>query len=122
MSRSNNELKKRAYSFLVPIFFLSLFLACVVISVGNDMFAFFKPEHEAVIEISSPISLREMSRALEDNGIISNPTVFSMYVRSKDAEDDITSFIGRVELRSDMSYRELLLVFASTSNKYRQSE
>ena len=114
MSRTNNELKKRAYSFLVPIFFLSLFLASVIISVGNDMFAFFRPEHQAVIEISSPLSLGEMSRVLEDNRIISNPTVFSVYVRARGAEEKLTSFTGRVELRSDMSYRELLQIFSST--------
>ena len=113
MSRSNNTIKKRAYSFLLPIFFLSLFLACLIISVGNDMFAFFKPQKEAVIEITSPCSLKEISHIIEENGIISNPLIFSLYVKNRGAEDKISSFTGRVELNSNMSYRELIQVFSN---------
>ena len=112
MKKTNNTIKKRAYSFLIPIFFLSPFLACLIISVGNDMFAFFKPQKEAVIEITSPCSLAEISRIIEENDIISNPFIFSLYVKSKGAEDKITSFTGRIELSSDMSYRELIQAFS----------
>ena len=117
MEKENTTIKKRAYSFLIPIFFLSLFLACLIISIGNDMFAFFKPKAEAVIEINSHCSLKELSHILEENDIISNPLVFSLYVKNNGAEDRVTEFTGRIELTSDMSYRELVQCFADKTQQ-----
>ncbi|MBE6597019.1 MAG: endolytic transglycosylase MltG [Ruminococcaceae bacterium] len=102
---------RRASSIILPLFFLSVLISALIVSVANDMYAFVKPQREITLEISESMELSEISDILADNGIISNPTVFSIYVLSKDAEERISEFSGTLSLNSSMSYREILRSF-----------
>ena len=46
---------------------------------------------------------------LEECGVIANPHVFTLYVRSKDKTELLEAFVGNAELDRSMSYREILL-------------
>ncbi len=103
---------RRACSVIIPLCFLSILLAAAIISVGNDMYAFVKPDSEVNLHLENSSSVDSVARELENNGIINNPTLFSLYVKSKDGEDKITNFSGDIKLNSNMSYREILRAFS----------
>ncbi len=102
---------KRAFGFVVPICVCSLFLAAAVISLTNDMYAFVKPEGEVTLTISSALDTREFAKLLADEGVLKNPFVFELYLRSKGKTAEIPYLRGEWTLRSDMSYRDILLEF-----------
>ena len=116
ISLTNAQRIKRACSVIIPLCFLSVFIALLVISCANDIYAFVKPQAEANVYFKRDDTLNTKAKQLEDGGIINNPALFSMYVRSKNAEDKVSSFEGNVLLDSSMSYREILKVFSETKN------
>lgn len=87
-------------------------LAALFIAVANDIYAFVKPNKSVEIQTDSPMSLAELSRLLNSNGIISNPLVFRAYVIFKDKESVAEAFLGSAVLNSNMSYREILLALS----------
>ncbi len=100
---------RRALGIVVPLFLLSVLLACIIISVANDMYAFVKPDKAATLTVPSPITDKQLSHMLKDIGIIKNDFVFYLYLRSKGKSDDISLLLGEWTLNSNMSYREILL-------------
>ncbi|MBQ8140510.1 MAG: hypothetical protein IJ038_02305 [Clostridia bacterium] len=102
----------RACSVIIPLCFLSLFLAAAIISVTNDMYAFVKPDETVNVNFPSSSSLYSRAKELERYGVINNPAVFSLYVRSKNYEERVCGFSGELSLNSSMSYREILLAFS----------
>ncbi len=112
--RSDERRIRRASAIILPLFFLSILIAAMIISVANDMYAFVKPERDIILEITEEYELRDISRLLADNGVISNPTVFSIYVISKNARERVSDFSGTLSLNSNMSYREILRSFKKT--------
>ena len=98
---------------------ISIFAASFILSVANDVYAFFTASGEITLQLESPIPLDQFSAMLEDNGIISNPHIFALYVRSKNKADIISSFHGTVRLDLLMSYRDILLAIdSSMKNNY----
>ena len=108
---ANNSLisPRRALGVLIPLFLVSALLACALISVANDTYAFVKPDRAATLSISSPVSARELCRTLRQNGVIENDAVFYLYIKSKGKSDDVSLLLGEWTLNSNMSYREILL-------------
>ncbi|MBQ7384708.1 MAG: hypothetical protein IJV72_07975 [Clostridia bacterium] len=103
---------RRIASAIIPLFFLSLFLAAFIISAANDMYAFVKPEGSVKLRMSGDESLFSVSQRLEEAGVIGNPLVFSIYTMTRGAGDKISGFEGDIELDSSMSYREILRAFS----------
>ena len=109
----NNKIDKKAVRRIFSVIFVmaltAAFFACLLISVTNDMYAFIKTDGEVVLTVSTPLSVSEFSRLLHDNDIISNPHIFSLYIKSKNKTEVVESFSGEALLDRSMSYREILL-------------
>ena len=106
------RIRRYAYRTVTVIALFALAVAGLTVSVANDMYAFVKSAREVTLTVDAPMALEELSERLEREGIVANPTVFSLYVKAKGRGERMESFSGEVTLRSDMSYREILLAFA----------
>ena len=112
-NRQNNKTKtsgvvRRSFAKILPICLLSLFISGFILSVANDMYAFLKDDEEVVLHIEQPSSLGEFAKILGQKRVVKNPTVFFLYVKSKNKTDTVESFVGELTLNSKMSYREIL--------------
>ncbi len=108
-SFSDKKAVRRVFGVIFVMALTAAFFACLLISVANDIYAFIKSEGEIVLTVSSPLGISDFSKLLHDNSIISNPTIFSLYLKSKDKTEFIESFVGDVKLDRSMSYREILI-------------
>lgn len=106
----NRKRLKSAFSKALTLCLLSLFLAGGFIAVVNDVYAFVKRDSVINVNIPAGSSLSEISALLGREGVIENPFVFSLYVRSKNKTELCESMAGEVEFNSSMSYREILEV------------
>ncbi len=91
---------------------IALLIALLLISIVNDMYAFVKPQGEVMLSVEAPTSLYRLAKQLQKNGVIKNPTFFSVFIISKGREQRLEAFVGELELRQDMSYREIMLAFS----------
>lgn len=98
-----------ALSRVIPLCCCALFLAAAIISVTNDMYAFVKADEEVTVTVSSRLDLNGLSKRLSDVGIVKNPFVFSLYLRSKGVDERIQELNGQWILNKNMSYREIML-------------
>ena len=108
-SFSDKKAVRRIFSSIFVMALTAAFFACLLISVTNDIYAFINTDGEVILNVSSPLPLEDISRLLNDNGIISNPHIFSLYVKSKNKSDIIEDFTGEAKLDRSMSYREILI-------------
>ncbi len=104
----DSDLLRRAFRKILTIALLALFTAALLLSVINDMYAFFKPQRDVPFTLDEPCTLPKFSRLLEENGVLLNPHVFSLYVRAKDRVALVEEWTGSLVLDSSMSYREIL--------------
>ena len=114
---TNAQRIRRACSVIIPLCFLSLFIALFIASAANDIYAFVKPKKTASVEFSGADSVYGVARELEAAEIINDPLVFTAYVRSKKLEERVLSVEGSLTLDSSMSYREILKVFSKNQKK-----
>lgn len=106
---------RRAVGLTVSLFFLGVLLAGVILSVGNDMYAFVKGDASCLLTVEEPMTLREMAKRLQREGIVENPAIFASYVKSRGREETVSGFRGEVTLSARMSYREILLQFSAAA-------
>lgn len=106
---------RRVFRKVAVVSLLAFFLAALLISVANDLYAFVKPDNPVTFTLSEPCSLDSLSRQLAENGVIENPYIFSHYAAMKGKQDTLEAFRGTVSLNSSMSYREILLAFSGKS-------
>ena len=109
-----NAHARRIAGVIVPLFFFSILLSGALLSAANDMYAFVKPHTPCTLSVESPLPLKELADRLQEAGVLENPYVFSLYVRTKGKEERAESFVGDLSLSSDMSYREILLALAKS--------
>ena len=110
--RNEKKIRRYAYATVTVITLLALLLAALLVSVANDMYAFVKRDASATVTLDTPESVYETAKKLEKHGIINNPAIFTLYVRSKNADERILSFSGELKLDSSMSYRDILRSFS----------
>jgi cell division protein YceG involved in septum cleavage len=108
----NKTTAKSVFERALIIAAFSLLLSALLLSVINDVYAFVKPDGELKLTFTEPMPLSELSRLLQKEGVVKNPTVFSLFVRSKSKADELESFVGEATLRMDMSYREIILALS----------
>ena len=104
----------RALSVIIPLCFFSLLISLFIAFSANDIYAFVKPSGEVTLELSGERTLFECATLLEEHGVIKSPALFTLYVRSRGAESQLTSAVGDVSLDTSMSYREILKEFQKT--------
>ena len=112
MNGSSHKLRRLAFSKITVLSMTALLVAALGVSIANDLYAFVKPDCEIVLSIDESTSLKELSKSLEEQGVIANPTVFRLYVKRQGKEDPLEKFCGTVTLNSNMSYRQILLEFS----------
>ena len=112
MNGSQNKLCRMAFSKITVLSMTALLVAALVVSVANDLYAFVKPDREVSFSIEEPTPLNELAKALEEQGVIANPTVFRLWVQSKGKGEALEEFCGTLPLNSAMSYREILASFS----------
>ena len=108
-----SHLRRLAFSSITVLCLLALLFVALAISVANDLYAFVKPNRAVSFTVEEPTSLKELSAALERQGIIANPTVFRVYVNHQGRTELLENFCGTLTLNSAMSYRQILLAFAA---------
>ena len=109
------KLWRYAFARVTVLVLLSLFLAALLISVANDLYAFVKPNRPVILTVASPMSLSELSETMSQSGVIQNPTLFRLYVQSKGRVAAVEAYTGTLHVNASMSYRELLLAFTEKS-------
>ena len=105
-----------AASIFVGLLKILLYIAVVIVAagilgynavlIGNDAFAFVKPEVEAEVTIPEYPSMNEVAQILFDNGIINYKNAFSLYNKLRGRGGEITG--GTYSLSSTMSYDDLV--------------
>ena len=112
MNSSQNKLRRLAFSKITVLSMTALLVAALGVSVANDLYAFVKPDREIVLSLDEPTSLKKLSKKLEEQGVIANPTVFRLNVQRKQKSDLLENFCGTLTLNSAMSYRQILFSFS----------
>ena len=96
----------RALGTVIPLCLVALLIAGIIISVGNDLYAFVKPDVPVILKVDTSMTDEEFACELQELGVIENAFAFRMYVKSKGKADLIASLTGEWRLNSNMSYRE----------------
>ena len=112
MNSSKQKLRRLAFSKITVLSMTALLVAALGVSVANDLYGFVKPDHEISLSIDAPSPLEDLSKILEEQGIIANPTVFRLYVKNRGKQAMLEQFCGTLTLNSKMSYRQILLEFS----------
>ena len=77
--------------YLAAVFTVSILLAVSAIKIGNDVFAFVKPEKEITFTIKENATLDDVANTLYDNGLINYPSVYKLYSKFRmDGKDYYT--------------------------------
>ena len=65
--------------YLAAVISLSIFISIKVIKIGNDVFAFVKPDKEITVEIPEGATTAQIAEILKENGVIKYPSVYKKY-------------------------------------------
>ena len=95
--------------YLVFVIVVSVFAGYYVITIGNDVFAFVKPEEPVMITVPEEATVEDIAYLLHEGGIIQYPEVFTLYAEIK--EDDGEFIAGEYEVSPQLNYDQLLSEF-----------
>ncbi len=95
--------------YLVFVIIVSAFAGFYVISIGNDVFAFVKPEEPVTISVPEDATIEDIGTILHEGGIIKYPGIFKFYAELK--EDDGEFIAGEYEVSPKLNYDQLLSEF-----------
>ena len=112
MNHQKQKLRRLAFSKITVLSMVALLMAALGVSIANDLYAFVKPDQEISLSLDQDSSLGEISKLLEEHGVISNPTIFRLYVKAKGQDELLEGFCGTITLNSNMSYRQILMNFS----------
>jgi len=99
----------KAVVYIVSILVLSGFLGYFIIVLGNDIFAFVKPDDTVAVTIPENADIDDITQILYEAGAIRYPSVFRFYSKLK--EDDGKFIAGDYEIAVNLNYDELLSSF-----------
>ena len=112
MNRETNKLRRLAFSKITVLCLLAVLFVALTVSIANDLYAFVGSEGEVILTIEESTDLTELSKLLEESGVVENPMFFRLYVKKKERTERLESFVGTLRLDTSMSYREILLAFS----------
>lgn len=102
---------RNAFERIIILTLIAIFLASLVASAANDIFAFVKPDTQVSLNITQGTELNDIARSLKKAGIINNPLLFSAFVRSRGNKEKVESFVGSITFYGKMTYREIMTSF-----------
>lgn len=114
---SKRKFQRRVFGSIAVLTLWAILFSALLLTVVNDMYAFFKKDLAIEIEIEEALHPRELARLLADRGVIANPTVFSFYLEKKLSPSLLPLPPMTLSLNADMSYREILLEIKEKSRK-----
>ena len=85
---------------------VSIILACVAWMAASDVLALNKASHVAMITVSKPVNIDEVTNQLRDSRLIEYKALFKLYAKISDAEEKINP--GTYELSTVFDYRALV--------------
>ncbi len=104
----------KAVIYIVSILVVSGFLSYFAIVIGNDVFAFVKPDDEITVTIGEGTTVKELGKILEENGVIKYAGVFDFYAKLRDKNPALVA--GEYTVTPSMNYDQLIRVFAKKSS------
>lgn len=99
----------KAVVYIIFIIVISVFLAIVIINVGNDIFSFVKSDEIVEVTIPEYATLDEVADILYKNDIIKYPTIFKLFAVAENADTDFLA--GTYQVNGMMNYETLLEEF-----------
>ena len=92
--------------YIIFVLGVSAYVSYNVIMIGNDIFAFVKPENIKTITLKENMTDKEVAKLLKDNGIINYDWAFEFYYKNKSSSKAFLK--GDFEVSPSMNYDELL--------------
>ncbi len=99
----------KAVIYLVGVLAVSVFLAVMIISVANDVFAFVKSEEAVTVQVPENCDTDTLAQILADAGAIKHPSVFSMYIKFKKKDGDYIP--GTYKVSPSLNYDYMIYEF-----------
>lgn len=94
---------------------VSAILSLVAVKWSNDVFAFSKADEEITIKIPIGSTVKDVSKILDDAGVIEYSSIFKLFVNVSAKNSEFTA--GTHVLNSNMDYRGLLNDLAKTTSE-----
>ena len=102
----------KAIIYIMAILVISGCLSVFIITVANDVFALVKSDEEITITIPEGLTVKELGKVLEKNGVINSAEIFDFYAKLRDKSPSFVA--GEYTVTPSMNYDQLLRVFAKT--------
>ncbi len=95
----------KAIVYIVFVLTVSAFLSFFIISIGNDIFAFVKPNIETTVTVPEFATIDNIADILSEKGVIKYPFIFKLYAVLR---NDNGAFVeGEYVVTPSMSYDQL---------------
>ena len=101
-------IRRRCAGAVVMLTLWSLLAALLILSAANDLYAFIKPDRSLTLELRAEETPWSLSLLLSEEGIIDQPLLFSLYLRSEGITEFSSESHELILLHASMSYREIL--------------
>ncbi|HBL85375.1 MAG: hypothetical protein A2Y17_11745 [Clostridiales bacterium GWF2_38_85] len=95
--------------YLIFVIGVAAYVSYNVIKIGNEVFAFVKPETEVNITITENMTTAQVAELLEEKGVIEFDWVFKLYAKYR---SDVDSYIpGEYTISCNSNYDEIVTKF-----------
>lgn len=92
--------------YIVFVLGISAYLSYNIIVIGNDVFAFVKPETEKTISVTTTMSNSDVAKLLKKNGVINFEWVFEFYAKNR--YEKAPYLTGDFTVKPSMNYDEII--------------
>lgn len=99
----------RTVIYLVSVTVVAVILSIFIINVGNDAYAFVKPDEAIDVTIPEGATRGDIADILYDNGVINYKTAFKIYGSIKHIEENFVA--GEYTVSPMMNYKDLYNAF-----------
>lgn len=112
---SSNFIKSVIY--IAVIMIVGVIFSLIAIKAGNDIFALVKEDEVISVTVEEDITVKELGKLLDENGVIEYRSVFKLYAKLRKKEPVVQA--GVYEVNSNMSYDQLISRFSNLNIKER---
>lgn len=96
---------------------VGVIFSLIAIKAGNDIFALVKEDEVISVTVEEDITVKELGKLLDENGVIEYRSVFKVYAKLRKKEPVVQA--GVYEVNSNMSYDQLISRFSNLNIKER---